>query len=166
MAKKTIDEIVEEKLPTFANIIKEIRSSEEMKKNLIVYLRQKEDLIIQKNRDDELENLKKRKSEISKPYTQMIGALKKMTNCIYMFGHKFEGELKQKFEENLVEYAIQLSAIKRQKDENDELKAITEAISEINSEYGDTIKVLEMKCDYISFIMKERFDVESTGIEI
>ena len=37
MAKKTIDEIVEEKLPTFANGIKEIKTAEELEKSLVVY---------------------------------------------------------------------------------------------------------------------------------
>lgn len=166
MAKKSIDEIVEDKHPTFANMIKEIRSVEELKKTLVIYLRQKEDLVIQKNRDEELQQLKERKAELSKPYTQMISALKKMTNCIYKFGHKFEGELKEKFESNLVDYQLQLSAIKRQKDEDSTLKAVTEAISEINSEFNETINLLQLKCDYVSFIMKERFGIEEAKVEV
>lgn len=166
MAKKSIDEIVEDKYPTFANMIKDIKSAEEMRKALIIYLRQKEDLLVQKSRDEEIENLKTRKAELSKPYNQMINALKKMMNCIYKFGHKFEGELKQKFEANLVDYQIQLSSIKRQKDEDTTLQAVSEAITELNGEYNESINQLQHKCDYVAFMLKERFDVEVDKVEV
>ena len=54
MSKKTIDEIVEEKMPTFANEIKGMRSKEELEGSLIIYLKEKEGLLIQKARDEEL----------------------------------------------------------------------------------------------------------------
>ena len=76
MSKKTIDEIVEEKLPTFANMIKDMRNKEELEGSLIIYLREKEGLIIQKARDEELVQLKERKAKLSKPYNQTISALK------------------------------------------------------------------------------------------
>jgi hypothetical protein len=83
MSKKTIDEIVEEKLPTFANMIKDMRNKEELEGSLIIYLREKEGLIIQKARDEELVQLKERKAKLSKPYNQTISALKNMMECIY-----------------------------------------------------------------------------------
>jgi len=166
MSKKTIDEIVEEKLPTFANMIKDIKSKEELEKNLVVYLRQKEDLIIQKARDEELLELKEKKAELSKPYNQTISALKKMTNCIYKFGHKFEDNLREEFERNLVGYARQLSTVKMQKDEDSKLNAVNEAIKDINEDYNPTIKTLEQKCEYISYMLKERFSAEEPVVEI
>lgn len=166
MSKKTIDEIVEEKLPTFANMIKDMKSKEELEGSLIIYLREKEGLVIQKARDEELVQLKERKAKLSKPYNQTISALKNMMECIYKFGHKFEADLKQEFEKNLVAYSRQLSDVKRQKDQDSELTAINEMIKEINEDYDPTIKSLEMKCEYVSFILKERFDVDAPKVEI
>jgi hypothetical protein len=166
MAKKTIDEIVEEKYPTFTNMIKEMRSIEELNKSLVIYLRQKQDLVIQKARDEELIGLKARKVEVSKPYNQTIGALKKMMDCIYKFGHKFEADLKLEFEKNLVGYARQLSAIKREKDADATLNALTEAIKDINEDFDPTIKTLELKCEYISWFLKERFESDGPKVEI
>ena len=166
MSKKTIDEVVEEKLPTFANMIKDMRIKEELEASLVIYLREKEGLIIQKTRDEELVQLKERKAKISKPYNQTISALKNMMECIYKFGHKFESDLKQEFERNLVAYARQLSDIKRQKDEDKELAAINEMIKEINEDYDPTIKTLEMKCEYVSFVLKERFNIDAPKVEI
>lgn len=167
MAKKTVDEIVEEKHPTFANMMKEIRTKEELDKNLVVYLRQKEQVIITKERDEELIKLKEKKAELSKPYNQTISALKKMTNCIYKYGHKFENAMKEQFEKDLVEYSKQLSYLKRRKDEDDDLTIISEAIADINEDYNPTIKLLELKCEYISWLSKERFELdEPKKIEI
>ena len=164
MAKKTIDEIVEEKLPTFANMIKEMRTVEELNGSLVIYLRQKQDLIIQKSRDEELIALKAKKTELAKPYNQTISALKKMMDCIYKFWHKFEADLKLEFEKNLVGYARQLSAIKREKDEDKTLQAISEGIKDINEDFDPTIKTLEQKCEYISWFLKERFDADGPKV--
>ena len=166
MANKTIDEIVEEKHPTFANAIKEIKNKEELDKTLVIYLRQKEDLVIQKARDEELIALAAKKAELSKPYNQTINALKKMMNCIYKFGHKFEAELKSEFEKNLLLYAKQLAAVKAEKDADASLKAVSDAISDINEDYNPTIKTLELKCEYISWYLKERFGDNTPKVEI
>lgn len=166
MSKKTIADIVEEKLATFANMMKDIKTTDELNKTLIVYLRQKEEVIIAKARDEELNKLKEKKAELSKPYNQTIGALKKMSECIYKFGHKFEEGLKIEFEKNLVAYARQLSGVKAEKDADEELNALSDAIKEINEDYNPTIKTLEMKCEYISYLLKERFGSESPKVEI
>jgi len=166
MSKKTIDEIVEEKHPTFANAMKEIRNKEELDKALVIYLRQKQDLIVQKARDEELIALAAKKAELSKPYNQTINALKKMMDCIYKFGHKFEDELKSEFEKNLVAYAKQLAQIKAEKESDETLKAVSEAISDINEDYNPTIKTLEQKCEYISWLMKQRFYEDAPKVEI
>lgn len=166
MSKKTIVDIVEEKLTTFANMMKDIKTTEELNKTLIVYLRQKEEVIIAKARDEELNKLKEKKAELSKPYNQTISALKKMSECIYKFGHKFEEDLKVEFERNLVAYARQLSNVKAQKDADDTLNAVSDAIKEINEDYNPTIKTLEMKCEYISYLLKERFGSEEMPVEI
>lgn len=166
MSKKTIDEIVEEKMPTFANMIKDMKNKDELEKTLIIYLREKEALIIQKNRDEELIQLKERKSKISKPYNQTISALKNMMECIYKFGHKFEAGLKDEFEKNLVAYSRQLSDVKLQKDKDKELNAINEMIKEINEDYDPTIKTLELKSEYVSLMLKERFGVDAPKVEI
>lgn len=166
MSKKTIDEIVEEKHPTFANVMKEIRDPEELQKNLVVYLRQKEQIAITKARDEDLIRLKMKQAELSKPYNQTISALKKMTECIYKFGHKFEDTLKDEFEKNLVAYARQLASVKAEKDADEELNAVKDAIKEINDDYNPTIKTLELKCDYISFLLKTRFLSKEPEIEI
>jgi len=162
MAKKTVKEIVEDKYSTFAQMMKEVHSTIELDKNLIIYLRQKEQLIVTKNKDTELIRLKDLKVELSKPYNQTISALKKMINCIYTFGHSFENDLKVKFEDNLIEYQTQLSYLKLKKDEDNELNLVGEAISEINSDYDPTIKQLEQKCEYISWLKKERFGLSET----
>jgi len=166
MAKKTIDEIVEEKHPTFANAIKEIKNKEELDKALVIYLRQKQDLIVQKARDKELIALMAKKAELAKPYNQTINALKKMMDCIYKFGHKFEAELKSEFEKNLVAYAKQLAQIKAEKETDKSLKAVSEAIADINEDYNPTIKTLEQKCEYVSWYLKERFDDNAPKVEI
>lgn len=165
MSKKTINEIVEEKNPTFANAMKEIRTKKELEEALVIYLRQKEDLIIQKSRDEELTALNLKKSELSKPYNQTINALKKMMSCIYKFGYKFEAELKAEFEKNLVAYAKQLAQVKAEKESDETLKAISEAISDINEDYNPTIKALEQKCEYISWLMKQKFEEESFKVD-
>jgi hypothetical protein len=166
MAKKSVVDIVEDKNPTFANMIKDIRDQKELEKSLVYYLREKEKLLIAKARDEELIKLKEKKAELSKPYNQTISALKNMITCIYKFGHRFENELKEEFERNLVQYNKQLTYIKSQKDENEELQSITEAINEINEDYK-TIKDLELKCEYIAHIIKERYDLdEPKEIEI
>jgi methyl-accepting chemotaxis protein len=166
MAKKNVVDIVEDKNPTFANMIKDIRDQKELEKSLVYYLREKEKLLIAKARDEDLTKLKEKKGELSKPYNQTITALKNMITCIYKFGHRFENELKEEFEKNLVQYNKQLSYIKSQKDENEELQSVTEAINEINEDYK-TIKDLELKCEYIAHIIKERYDLdEPEKIEI
>lgn len=165
MAKKTIDEVVEEKHPTFANAMKDMKTKDELEKSLVVYLRQKEELIIQKARDEELIGLKERKAELSKPYNQTITALKQMQNCIYKFGHKFQEELKKEFEKNLVGYARQLADVKRQKDADENLRMVSDAIADINEDYNPTIKTLELKCEYVSWLLKERFDSEAPAVE-
>lgn len=166
MSKKTIDEIVEEKLPTFANMMKEIKTTDELNKTLVVYLRQKEQIIITKARDEELIRLKDKKAELAKPYNQTISALKKMSECIYKFGHKFEDSLKDEFEKNLVAYARQLSSVKAEKDGDEELNALTETIKEINDDYNPAIKTLELKCEYISYLLAIRFGHENISVEI
>jgi len=166
MAKKSIDEIVEEKLPTFANIIKEMKSTEELEKNLIVYLREKEGLVMQKARDERIIKLSKKKTELSRPYTQTISALKKMTECVYKFGHKFEHELRAEFEKNLIGYARQLSHVKAEKDADETLEAVSDALKDCNDEYNPAIKMLELKCEYISFMLKERFGANEPKVEI
>jgi hypothetical protein len=165
MSKKTIDEIVEEKMPTFANMIKDMRNKEELEKTLVIYLREKEGLVILKSRDKELVDLKERKAKLAKPYNQTISALKNMMECIYKFGHKFESELKEEFEKNLIAYARQLSDVKKQKDEDKELNAINELIKEINEDYDPTIKALELKSEYVSFVLKERFNLDVPKVE-
>ena len=166
MSKKNIKEIIEEKNPDFACMISDITSKEELDKTLVLYLREKEKLLIAKERDDELQALKIKKSEISKPYNQTISALKKMQSCVYKFGYKFENDLKSEFEKNLLAYARQLAKIKREKEENTELQTINELIKEINDDYNPTIKELEMKCEYISWFLKERFDEDAPKVEI
>ena len=89
-----------------------------------------------------------------------------MQGCIYMFGNKFEAELKAEFEKNLVAYARQLSAIKREKAADNDLNILTEAITDINEDYNPTIKQLELKCEYIAWFIKERFDVDEPKVEI
>lgn len=165
MGKKTINEIVEEKLPTFANMIKDMTTKKELEGSFILYLREKEGLIMQKERDEELLKLKNKKAELSKPYTQTISALKKMMNCVYQFGHKFENELRQEFEKNLAQYAKQLSHVKRQKDEDLELYAVNEAIKDINEDYNPTIKTLELKCEYVAYHIKERFEFDEPAMD-
>lgn len=166
MSKKNIEEIVSEKLPTFVSMIKDMESKEELNKTLVLYLRDKEKLLIARERDEQLHNLKIRKAEISKPYNQTISALKKMQSCIYKFGHKFEDDLKSEFEKNLIAYARQLSEIKRAKDENDELQSINDLIKEINDDYNPALKELEMRCEYVSFVLKERFESDVPQVEI
>ena len=166
MAKKNIQDIVEDKLTTFANMMKDIKSKEELVKTLVVYLRQKQDLIIQKSRDEELTKLKERKAELSKPYNQTISALQTMMTCIYKFGHKFENGLKEEFEKDLVQYGKQLSHIKAKKDEDEELNAVADLIKEINEDYDPTIKTLELKCEYIAFLLKTRFVDEPTQVQV
>lgn len=167
MGKKTIEEKVEEKYSTFANMIKDMSTKKELEDNLIIYLRQKEGLIIQKERDEELNRLKVKKAELAKPYNQTISALKKMMNCIYKFGYKFENDLRVEFEKNLTQYAKQLADIKRSKDEDNELNAVAECIKEINEDYNPAIQALEMKCEYISFHIKNRFELgQETKVEI
>ena len=166
MAKKTIDEIVEEKYTTFANMMKDIKTSEELNKNFVVYLRQKEQTIITKARDEELIRLKAKQAEISKPYTQTLSALKKMSEAIYKFGHKFEDSLKEEFEKSLVGYARQSAFVKAEKEEDEELNAIKETIKEINEDYNPTIQALTLKCDYISFLLRTRFTTDAPKVEI
>lgn len=166
MAKKSIKEKVEEKLTTFANMIKDMRTREELEKSLVIYLREKEGLVMQKERDEELNRLKARKAELSKPYNQTISAIKKMKNCIYKFGYKFEGELKEQFEKNLVEYEKQLASIEMQKEEDRDLNIISEAIKEINEDYNPTIQTLDLKCKYVSLHLKERFGTEEVKVEL
>lgn len=166
MAKKSLKEKVEEKLPQFANMIKDMRSKEELEKSLIIYLREKEGLVMAKERDEELNKLKAKKTELSKPYNQTISAIKKMKNCIYKFGYKFEGELREQFEKNLVEYEKQLSSIEFQKQEDRELNSISELITQINEGYNPTIQTLDLKCKYVSLHIKERFGTEEVKVEL
>ena len=63
-------------------------------------------------------------------------------------------------------YARQLSEVKRQKDEDTELNAINDMIKEINEDYDPTIKSLEMRCEYVSFVLKERFNLDAPKLEI
>ena len=76
MAKKSIEDVVEEKLPTFANMIKDIKTKDELTKTLIVYIRQKEEIMVKVAKDEELIKLKAKQSELAKPYNQTINALK------------------------------------------------------------------------------------------
>lgn len=166
MAKKSVKEKVEEKLPTFANMIKDMKSKEEVEKSLIIYLREKEKLVIAKERDEELNRLKAKKTELSKPYNQTISAIKKMKSCIYKFGYKFEGELKDQFEKNLIEYEKQLALVELEKEEDEELSSVSETIKEINEDYNPSIQELDMKCKYVSLYLKERFMTEEIKIEL
>ena len=164
MSKK-LQDVVEEKYPVFANSMKDMKTKDELEAALIIYLRQKEDLIVKKSRDEMLNGLKERKAELSKPYNQVISALKKMQNCIYKFGHKFDGSLKEEFDKNLVGYARQLADVKRRKEADKDLVAVSEEIAEINEDYNPSIKQLEMKSDYISWLLKERFDSNAPEVE-
>jgi hypothetical protein len=166
MSKKSFKEKVEEKIPHFTNMIKDMRTKEELEKSLIIYLREKEGLVMAKERDEELKKLKAKKTELSKPYNQTISAIKKMKNCIYKFGYKFEGELREQFEKNLVEYERQLASVEMQKEEDQELNAISETIKEINEDYNPTIQVLDMKCKYTSLYIKEKFGSEEVQVEL
>lgn len=165
MSNKKIDDI-EEKHPTFTNMIKDIRDKEELKKTLILYLREKQGLEIQKARDEDLISFKKQKAELSKPYNETISALENMIKCIYKFGHTFEGELKKEFENNLLGYARQLAEVKERKEEDEKLKALQEAIKEINQDYDPTIKLLSLKADYVSYILKTRFEEDAPKVEV
>lgn len=166
MSKKSFKEKVEEKIPHFTNMIKDMRTKEELEKSLIIYLREKEGLVMAKERDEELSKLKAKKAELSKPYNQTISAIKKMKNCIYKFGYKFEGELREQFEKNLVEYERQLASVEMQKEEDKDLNIISETIKEINEEYNPTIQVLDMKCKYTSLYIKEKFGSEEVQVEL
>ena len=166
MAKKSLKEKVEEKHPTFVNMIKDMRTKDELEKSLIIYLREKEGLVMAKERDLELSNLKNRKAELSKPYNQTISAIKKMKHCIYKFGYKFEGELREQFEKNLVEYERQLASVELQKQEDEQLNSISELIKEINEDYNPTIQDLDMKCKYVSLYLKEKFNAEDIKVEL
>lgn len=166
MSKKSLKEKVEEKLPYFTNMIKDMRSKEELEKSLILYLREKEGLVMAKERDEELVKLKTRKAELSKPYNQTISALKKMKSCIFKFGHKFEGELREQFEKNLVEYERQLASVEFQKKEHEELNAISDLINQINEDYNPTIQELDLKCKYVSLYIKEKFGTEDVSLEL
>lgn len=165
MSKEKIKEKVEKKLPYFVSMVKEMRTKKELEDSLIIYLREKEGLNMQKERDDKLKALKDKKAELSKPYNQTISAIKKMKNCIYKFGYKFEGELREEFEKNLMIYEKQLSSIEMQKQENEELKAISELISEINEDYNPTIQDLDLKCKYISIEIRERFEEDTPKVD-
>jgi uncharacterized protein with gpF-like domain len=156
---KTIEEKMEEKNPTFVNIVKDMRGKEELEKNMIVFLRQKEELVVKKERDEMLNKLKKKKTELSKPYNETIGALKKMINCIYKYGHKFEGDMKNQFEKNLILYNKQLAYWKAKKEEDESLEAVNEAIKEINQDYNGSINELVMKCEYLAYILKVKYDM-------
>lgn len=160
MSKKSIKEKVEEKLSTFANMVKDMRTKEELESSLVIYLREKEGLVMRKERDQELNKLKEKKAELSKPYNQTISAIKKMKNCIYKFGYKFEGELKEQFEKNLVLYEQQLSSVEAQKEEDRELEAVSETIKQINEDYNPTIQTLDLKCKYIALVLKEKYSTE------
>lgn len=166
MAKKSIEDIVEEKLPTFANMIKDIKTKDELTKTLIVYIRQKEEIMVKIAKDEELIKLRAKQAELAKPYNQTINALKNMINCVYRFGYKFEDKLKEEFESNLVMYARYLSQVKRQKNEDKELTAVAESVKEIMGDYNPTIKTLEQKCEYINYILKTKFDLEEPKVEI
>jgi uncharacterized protein with gpF-like domain len=159
MAKKTIEEIMEDKNPTFVNMVKDMRTKKELEDAMVIYLRQKEDLSIKKERDEGLNALKLKKTELSKPYNQTISALKKMINCIYKFGHSFQDDLRLEFEKNLILYNKQLSYIKGQKDEDSGLNAVTEAIKDINDDYNPSINELGLKADYLAYILKVKFDM-------
>lgn len=163
---KSIKEKVEQKLPHFVSMVKEMRTKKELEDSLILYLREKEGLNMQKERDDKLKELKTKKAELSKPYNQTISAIKKMKNCIYKFGYKFEGELREQFEKNLIIYEKQLSSVEIQKKEDEQLKVISEMISEINEDYNPSIQELDMRCKYLSLELKERFDLEDVKIEL
>lgn len=166
MAKKSLKEKVEEKHPDFANMIKDMRNRSELEKSLVVYLRQKEGLVIQKERDEELNKLKAKKAELSKPYNQTISAIKKMKNCIYKFGYKFEGDLREQFEKNLVEYEKQLASVEFQKQQDEKINALSDLINQINEDYNPTIQVLDMKCKYVSLYIKEKFGTEDVRLEM
>jgi hypothetical protein len=165
MANKKIEEI-EEKHPTFTNMIKDMKNKDEVKRTLVIYLREKQGLEIQKARDGDLISFKKQKTELSKPYNETISALENMMKCIYKFGHTFEGELKKEFENNLLSYARQLAEVKEKKEEDEKLKALAEAIKEINQDYDPTIKLLGLKAEYVSYILKTRFEEDAPKVEI
>jgi hypothetical protein len=166
MAKKTLKEKVEEKLPHFVGMIKDMKTKQELEDSLIIYIRQKEDLVIAKERDEELNQLKAKKTELSKPYNQLISTIKKMKNYVYKFGHKFEDELKKEFEKSLIQYEKQLALLELQKEEDHELSSVSEIIKEINGDYNPAIQELDMKCKYVSLYIKERFMTEEVKVEL
>jgi len=166
MSKKSLKEKVEEKFPQFANMIKDMRAQKELEDSLVIYMREKQGLVMAKERDEELTKLKIKKAELSKAYNQTISAIKKMKHCIYKFGYKFEGELREQFEKNLIEYERQLASVEFQKQEDEELNAISDLIKQINEDYNPTIQVLDMKCKYISFYIKEKFGTEDIRVEL
>jgi hypothetical protein len=166
MSKKSLKEKVEEKFPQFANMVKDMRAQKELEDSLVIYMREKQGLVMAKERDEELTKLKIKKAELSKAYNQTISAIKKMKHCIYKFGYKFEGELREQFEKNLIEYERQLASVEFQKQEDEELNAISDLIKQINEDYNPTIQVLDMKCKYISFYIKEKFGTEDIRVEL
>ena len=166
MSKKSLKEKVEEKFPQFANMVKDMRAQKELEDSLVIYMREKQGLVMAKERDEELTKLKIKKAELSKAYNQTISAIKKMKHCIYKFGYKFEGELREQFEKNLIEYERQLASVEFQKQEDEELNAISDLIKQINEGYNPTIQVLDMKCKYISFYIKEKFGTEDIRVEL
>jgi len=166
VSKKSLKEKVEEKFPHFVNMVKDMRTKEELEKSLVIYLREKQGLVIQKERDEELNKLKIKKTELSRPYNQTISAIKKMKSCIYKFGYKFEGELREQFEKNLIDYEKQLASIELQKQENRDLMIISETIKEINEDYNPAIQTLDMKCKYVSLYLKEKFGTEDISLEL
>lgn len=158
---------MEDKNSTFVNIVKDMKGKEELERNMIVLLRQKEELVVKKERDEMLNQLKKKKAELSKPYNETISALKKMINCVYKFGHKFEGDMKEQFEKNLILYNKQLAYMKSKKEEDESLEAVNEAIKEINQDYNSSISELTMKTEYLAYILKVKYDMgEIEEIEI
>ena len=54
----------------------------------------------------------------------------------------------------------------KEKDEDEEFNAIADAIADINEDYNPTISRLEMKCEYVSYMLKERFDADAPRVEI
>jgi hypothetical protein len=77
MSKKSFKEKVEEKIPHFTNMIKDMRTKEELEKSLIIYLREKEGLVMAKERDKELNKLKAKKTELQNHITRLFLLLKK-----------------------------------------------------------------------------------------
>ena len=159
MAKKSIEDKVLDKYPTFYDLVQPM-SKQELESNLLLYAKKREQITAHKANLQELKDLKARQSKVAKPYNEMINALKKMNSCIHQFADRFDPELKKEMEGNLLTYEKQMQRIMAKKEECRELNAIKEMISEINSDYSDSIAEFKDKCAYLDYVLRERYGDE------